>query len=1162
MADLGFDFTDEHDDYDVVNSVFSSEESLSVSKSETKGVVLREEDAPVTKQHIEAQMLINGVTESGSNSTHGENHEGSPTPVTTMGNIIEQGKETELYGELNGPVNAFSTEDYADEYGDGARTEGFGSDPSLQVMAEEALADEEDELIMDESLTTMERIYMFNKSDLLIHRLLVAKELSNTINEISVSEAVNYVLPMVLKIAVDSDDAVRETFVNELDKVIMFYYKHAPPLLDRSSPDRAFSENVAHNASSPSSPCSLNDEVDSISNPANTSDVSAERSSSPPENHPPEALISKDPTDDNTESASDERNALEKSEPPISIPSSSYTSNDSGNPCPPSPSITARRQSSQVSEVRKSSDDSSLHIPPHVFAPLLIDFLLDQNSSLASLGQQCIVSVASELASPRDGENALLYKHLLDSEIFEGVVLGLMGIVDGKSRQSDYDDLQDSHDRGADEVDQGEINLAKMMCLSLISSLANVLGPERCTERCLPLVERMASDAMFYVRKEAAAAIGSLATVVDPQVAIDRLLPLYMSFSRDTIWHVRRSCVLTLPLLCGVLPEETRTRIAVDGIKLFKNDVSRNVRNTLAEVIGELIAKFLPEDWETTGKPGKVPEPLLEFFLSLGPSANANQMYKSDTDRAIICAYNFPAVVLTAGANYWDSHLKDTYLSLTKDYQIKVRRTFAYSLHEIARIIGPERTERDLVQIFALYLMDLDEVKQGVLEHLAEFLGTLVVSSRNEYIPILAEVWDGVMTNWRLRDILAGQLRYIAQLFDATRVVDNILPLAIRACQDEFAAVRETGVESFPIILEIVKRAVDDDGETLSQTGQDHDDNADSRREFALALLNHVMDKLDEFVRSDSYRGRLIFVQICRVLLEAGICAGDFASFFLPRLVPLAKDPVVNVRIATSRAIRTIQTHGNGYVAMKTTSYSRPSCADVYSHELTDLMLSDMIGDHDAPVDLSLEQMMYELALDTDADVRSFVVDLVDQDRLEECKNQQKADDDDEDDEDDHLQQAIGTPMQGIEGPPTPTNDLSGPEELPTVTMGSHNNSSINNNQQDEETMASAGTPMDCSAESGDSDSDHEVISHDEDGDETMTDVEEQQHHQQDKHVISQDTMVSPAPYEPSLTSAASIAADDKEKDEYVYLSKSMVHQDEHAHSTTSAPQSPTKDIA
>lgn len=53
---------------------------------------------------------------------------------------------------------------------------------------------------------------------------MVAKELPNTIYEISVSEAVNYVLPMVLKIAIDHDDNVRESFVSELDKIIMFYY--------------------------------------------------------------------------------------------------------------------------------------------------------------------------------------------------------------------------------------------------------------------------------------------------------------------------------------------------------------------------------------------------------------------------------------------------------------------------------------------------------------------------------------------------------------------------------------------------------------------------------------------------------------------------------------------------------------------------------------------------------------------------------------------------------------------------------------------------------------------------------------------------------------------------------------------------------------------------
>ncbi|CEI92140.1 hypothetical protein RMCBS344292_06411 [Rhizopus microsporus] len=190
--------------------------------------------------------------------------------------------------------------------------------------------------------------------------------------------------------------------------------------------------------------------------------------------------------------------------------------------------------------------------------------------------------------------------------------------------------------------------------------------------------------------------------------------------------------------------------------------------------------------------------------------------------------------------------------------KIKVRCTFAHSLHDIARIIGPERTERDLVQIFALYLMDLDDVKQGVLEHLADFLGTLAVSSRNEYIPILAEVWDGVATNWHLRNILARQLREISLLFDASRVVEHVLPLVVRACHDEFAAVRQTGVGVFPVILDVVRHAVEEDGESLSQADGYGDDVVENKKNFALALLSHVMERLDEFARSNHYRGRLV----------------------------------------------------------------------------------------------------------------------------------------------------------------------------------------------------------------------------------------------------------------------------------------------------------------
>ena len=39
----------------------------------------------------------------------------------------------------------------------------------------------------------------------------------------------------------------------------------------------------------------------------------------------------------------------------------------------------------------------------------------------------------------------------------------------------------------------------------------------------------------------------------------------------------------------------------------------------------------------------------------------------------------------------------------------------AFSLHEVAAILGPELSESDLLTSFDLFMRDLDEVKQGVI---------------------------------------------------------------------------------------------------------------------------------------------------------------------------------------------------------------------------------------------------------------------------------------------------------------------------------------------------------------------------------------------------------------------------------------------------------------
>jgi serine/threonine-protein phosphatase 4 regulatory subunit 1 len=59
--------------------------------------------------------------------------------------------------------------------------------------------------------------------------------------------------------------------------------------------------------------------------------------------------------------------------------------------------------------------------------------------------------------------------------------------------------------------------------------------------------------------------------------------------------------------------------------------------------------------------------------------------------------------------------LKPTYDLLVNDSRWKVRRTLSFSLHEIAKIIGPDFTEKDLIPVLFHFLNDIPEVREGVV---------------------------------------------------------------------------------------------------------------------------------------------------------------------------------------------------------------------------------------------------------------------------------------------------------------------------------------------------------------------------------------------------------------------------------------------------------------
>ena len=88
------------------------------------------------------------------------------------------------------------------------------------------------------------------------------------------------------------------------------------------------------------------------------------------------------------------------------------------------------------------------------------------------------------------------------------------------------------------------------------------------------------------------------------------------------------------------------------------------------------------------------------------------------------CAFNFPAVLLTLGPQSWPK-LKPIHEKLVRDSRVKVRRTLAYSLFELAKILGPQMTESELVPVLFHFMKDNDEVREGVMSSLPAFVGSL-----------------------------------------------------------------------------------------------------------------------------------------------------------------------------------------------------------------------------------------------------------------------------------------------------------------------------------------------------------------------------------------------------------------------------------------------------
>ena len=264
-------------------------------------------------------------------------------------------------------------------------------------------------------------------------------------------------------------------------------------------------------------------------------------------------------------------------------------------------------------------------------------------------------------------------------------------------------------------------------------------------------------------------------------------------------------------------------------MKSFGGDSSRNVRGAALEVCGELVYLFYED-------PLGVPDELLAVFLgqptpssttsktapsaaqqSQGPppddsiftplqsaldsppetfydesaswTSTSLSASSRDPDRPVMCAFNFPAVALTIGGDKWEL-LQTYHAELCRDKTPKVRQSLASSLHELAKIIGPDRSDATLMEPFSMYLRDHDHIQGALLDNIGSLLRSFGADATRHALQLVNEAWPEIKT-WRRREGIAEELGNLGEMLVSSGAVEELLGVLSRAFKDQVAAVRE-----------------------------------------------------------------------------------------------------------------------------------------------------------------------------------------------------------------------------------------------------------------------------------------------------------------------------------------------------------------------------------
>lgn len=745
---------------------------------------------------------------------------------------------------------------------------------------------------LEDGLSSLERIFLFAKSDMAYHRVLVSRCLAEWIREVDLTDAVEYVIPLLNELATDEIE-VSAVFAPELGRLMWFFFRNCP-----------------------------------------LAELQEEESSN--------------------EGSTDEE-IIPRPHLPVGI----FSTLLCALLLNPNSAVSGATQASIVEYFLRTK-----HYDEVVDNGAAPDSGTTESAEEVSMADLVVQGTAREgkmvpLAPYHFGRAA---RNAVLNELFENVAIAISRFDGSDSRSQQSEDVLPTSASGApagqadatgiapadsllsQSLDHGQYDeesaLGRMMSVNLLAAITVEGGftTEQLALRVVPEITSWPLDPAFFVRKEVAAAIGIIGKALVAQQskessgfdyaetdAPQRLLTAVNRVLLDHVWQVRQAACYSLPGVFSTQPHgPKRRKDLVIIMRALHQDVSPNVQLAAFEMIGEVIYLFHND-------PNGVPNELVNLFLGspMPTKGETERAYDPsdllcNPDKSLIVAFNYPAVVLTMGAEHW-GELRELYLQLTHHVYENVRNSLAASLHEIAKLIGSDAANADLVPVAERFLRDpCTDVTATLLEHMDEFWLVLPVDTAKSQLRQMPMLWlSNFSHDWRLRESIAQHIMTLAPSLLLADEDGCLVTLLLLALNDPVNALRTVGVQAVPVTY-------------ATFHAQDE------------AIADGFLSMICDLVEAAAYRQRVTFLHVIGALVEHGIPRARFEALILPRLVRLASDDVIDVRIALARTTRQVWLSSDLYpegtqrpsdLVRLVASLGRNACLDVAepaSHLLPD----------------------------------------------------------------------------------------------------------------------------------------------------------------------------------------------------------------------------------